>query len=113
MKASRSRPLYSPILSFSVFTYRYFLNRFPELCILAVPKNGEEPIGCVVGKIDQEEMLVAGMPTQVPTGYIGMLAVQSSYRRHGIGKALVRQVIQRMKDIGCKSVTLETEVSNT
>ena len=113
MKAPRSRPLYSPILSFSVFTYRYFLNRFPELCILAVPKNGEEPIGCVVGKIDQEEMLVAGMPTQVPTGYIGMLAVQSSYRRHGIGKALVRQVIQRMKDIGCKSVTLETEVSNT
>lgn len=95
-----------------VFTYRYFLHRFPELCIIAVPKGGDEPIGCVVGKIDQEEMMVMGEPTQVQTGYIGMLAVQSSYRRQGIGKALVRQVLQRMKSMGCKSATLETEVSN-
>jgi peptide alpha-N-acetyltransferase len=80
---------------------------------MAIPKDGTEPIGCVVGKIDQEEMVVGGVPTQVPTGYIGMLAVQSSYRRLGIGKALVRQVLQRMKDMGCKSVTLETEVTNT
>jgi hypothetical protein len=41
-----------------VFTYRYFLHRFPHLCILAVPDTGdpnEEPIGCVVGKIDEED----------------------------------------------------------
>ena len=54
-----------------------------------------------------------GIPTQLQTGYIGMLAVQSSYRRKGIGKALVRNVLQRMKDMGCQAVTLETEVSNT
>jgi N-alpha-acetyltransferase 30 len=56
---------------------------------------------------------VNGIPTQLQTGYIGMLAVQSSYRRKGIGKALVRNVLQRMKDMGCQAVTLETEVSNT
>ena len=117
------------------------MHRFPELCILAVPRNSDEPIGCVVGKIDQEEIIgtqgyvndgnggdgdanseggaaVNGVGGQmettmkVPTGYIGMLAVQSKYRRKGIGKALVRQVLKRMKDMNCTSVTLETEVSN-
>jgi peptide alpha-N-acetyltransferase len=41
-----------------------------------------------------------------------MLAVQSAYRRQGIGKSLVNRVLQRMKEMGCSSVTLETEVSN-
>ena len=102
-----------------VFTYRYFLHRFPELCILAVPKgsnndsnSNSEPIGCVVGKIDQEDVIVNGEPQKEPTGYIGMLAVQSAYRRRGIGKVLVEKVIHRMKDMGCQSITLETEVSN-
>ena len=106
----------------SVFTYRYFLCRFPELCILAVPEQQQqqndsdnldnEPIGCVVAKIDEEEVLANGKPYQVKTGYIGMLAVSQAYRRRGIGKALVEMVIQRMKDAGCSSVTLETEVTN-
>ena len=47
------------------------------------------------------------------TGYIGMLAVSQDYRRRGIGKALVRCILQRMKEKGCTSVTLETEVTNT
>jgi N-alpha-acetyltransferase 30 len=113
-----------------VFTYRYFLYRFPNLCILAVDEDTNEPIGCVVAKIDVEnasatqqaflqEDLSFVAPTspsdgwgKIMTGYIGMLAVSQSYRRRGIGKALVEKVIQRMKDIGCTSVTLETEVTN-
>lgn len=67
------------------------------------------PIGCVVAKIDKEEVLVHGQPHVVSTGYIGMLAVSESYRRRGIGKALVQEVITRMRDLGCTSVTLETE----
>jgi peptide alpha-N-acetyltransferase len=56
-------------------------------------------------------VIVNGEYKKEPTGYIGMLAVQSAYRRQGIGKALVNQVLQRMKEMGCSSVTLKTEVS--
>lgn len=100
-------------LLLQVFTYRYFLHRFPELCILAVDKdNPTEPIGCVVGKVDTEETIVNGKVQKVKTGYIGMLAVNATHRRLGIGTALVKQVLRRMQEIGCTSVTLETEVSN-
>lgn len=62
----------------------------------------------MVCKIDREEVIENGKPKIVPTGYIGMLAVQASYRRKGIGKSLVRKVLERMKKMGCQSVTLET-----
>lgn len=39
---------------YSIFTYRYFLHRFPDLCILAVDGESGEVCGCVVGKIDLE-----------------------------------------------------------
>lgn len=98
----------------SVFTFRYFLLRFPSLCILAVSKDSDsrQPIGCVVGKVDDEEIFQNGETKIVPTGYIGMLAVSKEYRRKGIGRALVQRVVKRMKKMECTSVTLETEVSN-
>jgi peptide alpha-N-acetyltransferase len=65
-----------------------------------------------MGKVDMEETVIAGNVQNVKTGYIGMLAVVESFRRKGIGSHLVRRVLRRMKDNGCTSVTLETEVSN-
>lgn len=145
-----------------MFTYRYFLHRFPQLCILAVPTDGEDdggggddgakrrrrPIGCVVCKIDidddasddgvvanaaeeedaandggagEGEVGSAAESLQIArssshdksySGYIGMLAVEKTHRRSGIGTALVQRAIHRMKEMGCKSVRLETEVTN-
>mmetsp|Transcript_7992 Transcript_7992/g.10497 ORF Transcript_7992/g.10497 Transcript_7992/m.10497 type:complete len:189 (+) Transcript_7992:289-855(+) len=118
---------------YSIFTYRYFLYRFPQLCILAVPEGSDEPIGCVVGKMDREQDGAGPIvesngqeedqgneatlgdqqhSTGEWTGYIGMLAVRENYRRKGIGKALVNLVLQRMKKLDCTSATLETEVTN-
>lgn len=129
---------------YSVFTYRYFLDQWPELCILAVPKGERRPIGCVVCKIDMGDDDVgsgntsavdsetiptgeqggddddAGSPQQrrkfrqFPggTGYIGMLAVDTTCRRGGIGTMLAQRAIQRMRAMSCESVRLEAEVSN-
>jgi len=109
-----------------VFTYRYFLHRFPKLCILAVNES-DEAIGCVVGKMDEEEVGPLKNIQSAPTdqeeslpqceaialvGYIGMLAVSAEYRRRGIGKALVQRILRRMRSMGCTSATLETEVTN-
>lgn len=46
------------------------------------------------------------------TGYIGMLAVEQTHRRCGIGTALVQRAIHRMRQMGCQSIRLETEVTN-
>jgi len=46
------------------------------------------------------------------SGYMAMLAVDTSYRRSGIGTALVKRAVRRMQRKGCTSVTLETEVTN-
>eukprot|EP00560_Eucampia_antarctica_P009066 CAMPEP_0197827814 /NCGR_PEP_ID=MMETSP1437-20131217/4516_1 /TAXON_ID=49252 ORGANISM="Eucampia antarctica, Strain CCMP1452" /NCGR_SAMPLE_ID=MMETSP1437 /ASSEMBLY_ACC=CAM_ASM_001096 /LENGTH=264 /DNA_ID=CAMNT_0043428807 /DNA_START=16 /DNA_END=808 /DNA_ORIENTATION=- len=100
-----------------------------------------EPIGCVVCKVDEEEspyypnvydgnnsigdtdkmMTNNSCGSQQSTtckskttlsGYMAMLAVDTSYRKSGIGTALVKRAVRRMRKRGCSSVTLETEVSN-
>lgn len=142
---------------YSIFTYRYFLLRFPELCILAVPEEGDdEPVGCVVCKIDSEggdgitdvpqtaqtQMKMAvedggggenaqddtntqetggvgddnggpKRPKPALSGYMAMLAVDTTRRGSGIGTALATRAIRKMRDMGCSSVTLETEVTNS
>lgn len=87
---------------YSIFTYRYFVHRFPTLTIFA--KHGDEIMGVVVCKADME--------SNVYKAYIGMLAVDTKYRGKGVGSALVMRVLERMRDMGCEEATLETEASN-
>lgn len=100
---------------YSVFTYRYFLHNWPNLCICAyatenVDKNDEREmkterklIGTIVCKLENNE-------NNIQSGYIAMLAVDVNYRKRGIGMKLVYAGIDNMISMGCREVILETEV---
>ncbi|GJQ08892.1 hypothetical protein GpartN1_g683.t1 [Galdieria partita] len=88
---------------YSIFTYRYFLNQWPELCLLGFFQK--ECIGCIVCKMEPNKR-------NILRGYIAMLAVRQDFRRQGIGMELVKRVIERMKTSDCQEVVLETEITN-
>ena len=54
--------------------------------------------------ISKAEIENNAMGDSVYRGYIAMLAVDSDYRRYGIGTALVCRSIERMKEMGCEEV---------
>jgi len=88
---------------YSIYTYRYFLQNWPELCILAIDsQNTSEYIGVIICKMERESV-----------GYIAMLAVEMGHRRRGIGTRLVEKAVEAMEGRGCDEVVLETEVTNT
>lgn len=99
---------------YSIFTYRYFLQNWPNLCICAYKFSSDvssassdasarEMIGTIVCKADLEQ--------DVMRGYIAMLTVNKEYRKQGIGLNLVMIGIKRMIEAGCQEIILETEVS--
>ncbi|CCF59515.1 hypothetical protein KAFR_0H01050 [Kazachstania africana CBS 2517] len=93
---------------YSIYVYRYFLNQWPELALLAFDIESEDketPIGCIISK---SECHAAARER----GYIGMLAVDHKYRRMGIAKNLAKLAIVKMKTGGCDEIMLETEVDN-
>eukprot|EP00899_Mesostigma_viride_P015564 jgi/Mesvir1/24008/Mv10754-RA.1 len=87
---------------YSIFTYRYFLHNWPQLCFLAMV--GDTCVGTVVGKMDQHRHFFRG--------YIAMLVVDKPYRSKGMGTVLVRKCVEVMQLEGCEEVTLEAEVTN-
>jgi peptide alpha-N-acetyltransferase len=90
---------------YSVFTYRYFVNRWPQLCEM-VHNTKNELVGVVVCKIDNHK-------SGRRRGYIGMLAVDERYRKRGIASKLVSTVLTRMKEMGnVDECVLEAEVTN-
>ena len=91
---------------YSIYTYRYFINNWPELCIMASSEG--RLIGAVVCQLEQ--MQIDSVPTG--KGYIAMLAVREEFRKKRIGSTLVSKSIQKMIEIGCEEVILEAEVTN-
>ena len=74
------------------------MKNWPSLCLLA--KIEGETVACVVSKAEVENsQLVAGETCY--RGYIAMLAVNNTYRRSGIGTALVCRSIGSTRAMGC------------
>ncbi|KAJ2423166.1 hypothetical protein GGF47_003338, partial [Coemansia sp. RSA 2524] len=102
---------------YSIYTYRFFVQQWPELCILAYDEDTHECIGVIICKLhphrrgcmdthfDSDKM-------QLNRGYIGMIAVDKSYRNHGIGRSLVVRALETMQKMGADEVILEAETNN-
>ncbi|KAI1237490.1 N-alpha-acetyltransferase 30, partial [Lamprotornis superbus] len=96
---------------YSIYTYRYFIHNWPQLCFLDADVSlttamvGEECVGAIVCKLDMHKKMFR-------RGYIAMLAVDSKYRRKGIGTNLVKKAIYAMVEGDCDEVVLETEITN-
>ncbi|KAK1793597.1 hypothetical protein P4O66_011968 [Electrophorus voltai] len=88
---------------YSIYTYRYFIHNWPQLCFLAMVEK--TCVGAIVCKLDMHKKMFR-------RGYIAMLAVDSKFRRKGIGTSLVKKAIYAMVDGDCDEVVLETEITN-
>mmetsp|Transcript_5457 Transcript_5457/g.7378 ORF Transcript_5457/g.7378 Transcript_5457/m.7378 type:complete len:221 (-) Transcript_5457:105-767(-) len=88
---------------YSVFTYRYFISQWPQLCFMVL--HEEKCIGTIVCKMDVHR-------GQQFRGYIAMLVVDKPYRKHKLGSKLVCKAIEVMISEGVEEVMLEAEISN-
>ncbi|XP_054154083.1 N-alpha-acetyltransferase 30-like [Oppia nitens] len=88
---------------YSIYTYRYFIHNWPQLCFLAM--DDSKCVGAIVCKLDMHKKMVG-------RGYIAMLAVDENYRKRRIGSNLVLKAIQAMIAGDADEVVLETEVTN-
>jgi ribosomal protein S18 acetylase RimI-like enzyme len=79
----------------------------PELFLVAV-EMGSDPAGLtppiVIGTI------MAGYDGH--RGWLYALAVDSAFRRHGIGKTLVDEALKRLRALGCTKVNLQVRSGN-
>jgi peptide alpha-N-acetyltransferase len=87
---------------YSIFTYRYFINNWPNLCILAHVEG--KCVGVVICKLDQHR--------ESFRGYVGMLVVDKPYRKLRLGSALVSKALEEMQAQGAEECVLEVESTN-
>lgn len=88
---------------YSIYTYRYFIHNWPNLCFLAM--RDTTCVGAIVCKLDVHKKMVR-------RGYIAMLAVDEDYRKKKLGSSLVKKAIRAMVRGECDEVVLETEITN-
>ncbi|CAG8566847.1 37205_t:CDS:2 [Gigaspora margarita] len=60
---------------YSIYTYRYFINNWPNLCFMTMVED--QCIGVIICKLDKHRDALRG--------YIAMLAVKKEYRKRKIG----------------------------
>lgn len=92
---------------YPIYTYRYFLNLWPDCTICCYDKKKDNKfIGVVVGNCETKK-------NNKKQGYIAMLAVENEYRGKGIGKKLVTDLLKIFKDVyDVNECSIETEVDN-
>ena len=96
---------------YPIYTYRYFVHKWPHLAELAYLKTDPTKcIGCIISKLEPHSKV--DEPTY-NRGYIAMLAVDPDHRRLGLGRKLVERNIEAMIAQGADEIYLETEVNNT
>ena len=105
---------------YTIFTFRYFLDEFPQLCWIAW--HDEELIGVIIGKMSLKEEgddatpAISFNPGEEPavinSGYIAMVAVNSNYRKKNIGSILTLKCLAEFFKLQADQIVLETEVSN-
>lgn len=88
---------------YSIYTYRYFVYNWPDLCFFAL--DGDRYVGVIVCKLEATR-------DGYLQGYIAMLAVDAEYRKRGIGRALSEMAIDAMAIRDAAMIVLETELSN-
>jgi len=88
---------------YSIFTYRYFLNFWPQLTFMAM--LGSSCIGCIICRLTVDSH-------GHRRGYIAMLAVSPWYRQRHVGSHLVELVIAAMKREQADLIVLEAEQTN-
>ena len=73
---------------YPIYTYRYFVQKWPELTLLAhFEGEPDKIIACIVSKLDYQPKI--DDKTNKLRGYIAMLAVEPEHRRLGLGRKLV------------------------
>ncbi|KAI8894988.1 N-acetyltransferase MAK3-like protein [Globomyces pollinis-pini] len=94
---------------YTIYTYRYFLHNWPSLTFLASTNEFRDEqqnlLGVIICRLEPHR----NTPKR---GYIAMLAVDSKYRKQGIGSKLVVHCIEQMKLKEADEIVLETELTN-
>ncbi|ORY92819.1 acyl-CoA N-acyltransferase [Leucosporidium creatinivorum] len=88
---------------YNYYTYRYFLNDWPNLCFMAYA--GDLAVGTIVCKQEVHR-------DKLNRGYLAMLSTREAYRGKGVATHLVRLAITEMVSYSCEEVVLETEADN-
>eukprot|EP01062_Namystynia_karyoxenos_P071145 TRINITY_DN66575_c0_g1_i1.p2 TRINITY_DN66575_c0_g1~~TRINITY_DN66575_c0_g1_i1.p2 ORF type:complete len:265 (+),score=92.47 TRINITY_DN66575_c0_g1_i1:69-863(+) len=97
---------------YPIYTYRYFINNWPDLCWLCIVRDKDDPgfeeiIGAVTCKACRKSKT-----NFTVRGYIAMLAVFQEYRGNGYGSRLVELAVETMQLKGCVEVVLEAQLTN-
>lgn len=78
--------------------FKLFLDKNPDLSVLM--EDGGKIIGTALGSFDGRR------------GYIQKVVTQKDFRKKGVGKQLVTEVIKRLKALGTLYIPISCEESN-